>query len=786
MTSPFIPCSFSYGDAPAGGSVMPMVIAGRDPSDTIDKQYQAGYLWLSSLDMGGSGNMYVQSGNTSGEPNWTSVTAGAAGGVSTLSDGSTQVSPVGGNIALEGTANQITSTSDVSGHDITFSIPSVFIAPGSIKASTTLEVGTDLTVDGNASVTGNLAVTGNETITGDLTVTGNLVTGGITENGNVGINTTGAGTTTIGNAAAGLIKFDVGTGDFKINGGGNDIDIGTDAAANTILIGNTNTTTSVHIESGTGDIKIDGATTAEIFLGTTTQTGTITIGQSTAGENIDIGSGINVGAQVITIGNGDSGANSTVDILSGAGTAGAGVLALGNNARVTTIGMGNVAPAAARVITIAGGNQAQNDTVTILGGAASAGTQTFNLFNGNSAGATQNVNIGTGTGAVGINIGTGATGVKTIAIGGTAANVITIANTQTAGSLTIGNAMTSGTVTIGGNSMTGTINIGTANNATGQIVNILSAATITGQNFLHLLDGATPAANQTVSIMTGVGTAGTYTFNLLTGNSTGTTQAVNIATGSAATTISVGGTGANTVAIANTQTGGSLSLAHAMTTGNIAIGDAQTTGTLTIGSTAAGSGAVRIVDGTGAQIINFATGAGAKTLTIGSTNTTSTTTINAGSGNIVMVGAVTKTTNPAFLAYLAATANNKTGDGTSYTLGTDALTEVFDRGTNFNTNGTFTAPVTGIYDLRAQVAVSGCTIATTFAISIVTTLRTYTNTFVRTASADNHMCEISALCDMTATNTATVTIVVTGEAAATDEITGGATLVSYFCGCLVA
>ncbi len=62
MTSPFIPCSFTYGDAPAGGSVMPMVIAGRNPTAN-DKQYDAGYLWLSALSLGGSGLLFYQGGH---------------------------------------------------------------------------------------------------------------------------------------------------------------------------------------------------------------------------------------------------------------------------------------------------------------------------------------------------------------------------------------------------------------------------------------------------------------------------------------------------------------------------------------------------------------------------------------------------------------------------------------------------------------------------------------------------------------------------------------------------
>lgn len=53
---------------------------------------------------------------------------------------------------------------------------------------------------------------------------------------------------------------------------------------------------------------------------------------------------------------------------------------------------------------------------------------------------------------------------------------------------------------------------------------------------------------------------------------------------------------------------------------------------------------------------------------------------------------------PAFLAYLSATASNVTGDGTSYTVVCN--TEIFDQGSDYNTTtGLFTAPVTGRYAL---------------------------------------------------------------------------------------
>ena len=70
-------------------------------------------------------------------------------------------------------------------------------------------------------------------------------------------------------------------------------------------------------------------------------------------------------------------------------------------------------------------------------------------------------------------------------------------------------------------------------------------------------------------------------------------------------------------------------------------------------------------------------------------------------------GEVTLPLQPAFHAYLASQDANVTGDGTRYTLGTNvALTERFDQNADFNTNGTFTAPITGRYSFKAQVKLS--------------------------------------------------------------------------------
>lgn len=98
-------------------------------------------------------------------------------------------------------------------------------------------------------------------------------------------------------------------------------------------------------------------------------------------------------------------------------------------------------------------------------------------------------------------------------------------------------------------------------------------------------------------------------------------------------------------------------------------------------------------------------------------------------------GSVLKPRQPAFRAFLNINDNNVTGDGTVYTLGTNtALTIDFDQGSNFNTNGTFTAPVTGIYLFQATALLSMTGAVTGTGYGFVTTLRTYTSTVTRGGS----------------------------------------------------
>ena len=259
-----------------------------------------------------------------------------------------------------------------------------------------------------------------------------------------------------------------------------------------------------------------------------------------------------------------------------------------------------------------------------------------------------------------------------------AANLITIGSQTGAASLILkagtGNfavqPAATGTITLGTAANTGTMTLGLS--TAGQTINIASAASIAGATVINLCAGATPAANQTLNIMTGVGTAGTYAVNILTGNSTGTTQTVSIGTGSAETDITLGGTGANAIAINNTTTAGTFAVGNAMTTGTISLGGASQTGTVTlckstvaqtlnIQSAASTTGAqvVNILKGatpvanTTLNIMNGAGTAGTQAIAILSSGATRAGTYNIGDGAAAHVGVIGSTTASAALTLQA-------------------------------------------------------------------------------------------------------------------------------------
>lgn len=154
---------------------------------------------------------------------------------------------------------------------------------------------------------------------------------------------------------------------------------------------------------------------------------------------------------------------------------------------------------------------------------------------------------------------------------------------------------------------------------------------------------------------------------------------------------------------------------------------------------------------------------------------------------ISTAGEVTFPLQSAFSAYLGATVLNKTGAGTAYQLGTDALTEIFDRNSDFVTSGTFTAPVTGLYVLAASMNdVGNDTLVVTHIIQIVTSNRTYSAADHVVPNGNNGSAAGCFICDMDAGDTAVANAYAFGSGAGnTTDIYGEASFATGFQGFLL-
>lgn len=155
-------------------------------------------------------------------------------------------------------------------------------------------------------------------------------------------------------------------------------------------------------------------------------------------------SGANISGYLVVDGDcelawGDEGIE--VEILSGAGGTVSSTLRMGNNSSVTRIDIGDTTTTSTpRTTTINGGAQVQDDTLRLMVGAHSAGSQTLNIMTGAHTGGTQSVNILTGTSPGGTqNLRLGSVGTNISFLGKTPAAV------QTQGALT--NSVTAGGVT---------------------------------------------------------------------------------------------------------------------------------------------------------------------------------------------------------------------------------------------------------------------------------------------------------------------------------------------------
>lgn len=290
----------------------------------------------------------------------------------------------------------------------------------------------------------------------------------------------------------------------------------------------------------------------------------------------------------------------------------------------------------------------------------------------------------------------------------------------------------------------------------------------------------------------------------LTGNSGGavfpTAGNTNIV-GDGVTVNVVGNPGTSTLTISTAvdgiqtitgDTGGPLSGANITFTGGttgLSFNGAATTETLVFAGITANGGTVSLATDATNSTINVGTGAGIKTSTFGSTNTTSSTAIQSGTGNVAINAGLTidstgrnyNTVQPAFSAYLASGGGSATGDATNYTVGFNG--EIFDQGGVFDTGTfTFTAPINGRYYLSTMVRCQQYTAAFSESRLVIrTSNRDYEKgqngaKSFETKTSDNYYgMSNTVLADMDAADTAIVRMQVSGSTKTIDvvESSGG-------------
>lgn len=505
--------------------------------------------------------------------------------------------------------------------------------------------GKSLTITAGTAGSGGSALVG-----GDLVLQAG--TGGGT-NGNGGNITIDAGAPN-GSGSGGTIN--IGTANasgvnIATNASAHTVAIGNGAAVQSITIGSTNSTSSLLLQAGTGNLSIQ------------TQGGTLGIGDNAVAQTIQIGNSTGATSVSVDCGTGNClfGTTSTVHTTTVGSVNGASTTTLQAGTGGINIGTGGIA-----------------NTVQIGSTTLSSGTQTINLGTNNVAGGTTNVTIGSGSasasgsttvrGKDGVTFstngvvrgtfgtandfyfgnGASAASPNNFTIQGTASTTTAVAGgslTIQGGNATVGNA-NGGNITVDagapfGTGNGGTVNIGTVNAAT---VQIGSTTLSSGTQTINL--GTNNTSGGTTNVVIGSGsasTAGTTTVRAKTSITLSTNGVVrsfidtsnniffgNGSSNAAPNNFTIQGTASTTTAVA----GGTITLQGGnANTGNANGGDLSLNGGAGIGSGV--SGLVKVGAAAFSSVTNTTCAANC-TLTQANIDTYSTIVVNSSTAGITM------------------------------------------------------------------------------------------------------------------------------------------------------
>lgn len=318
-------------------------------------------------------------------------------------------------------------------------------------------------------------------------------------------------------------------------------------------------------------------------------------------------------------------------------------VAIGSGTGGNTIGLGTGANASAQTVNISSGASGANSTVNILSGNGSAGTQTCNILTGTRAGA---LNLGTGAAAHVISIGSASAGAVTVdTASGISLDAATASNftvTGAAQDLTLASA--GGSIAISSTENAANAIALTANGGTSETI-VLTSSQGTGAASIALTSTAGG-----LTLTGGLATADA--INIVASNAAGGididcgTAGINAAAANGPIVIT-SGTGAINISAdaaattVNFATGGSVKTltlgssngasVSTLQSGSGGIAITATNGAITANS---GTGAIGISTDATATTVSIASGAGVKVLNLGSTNSTSSTNLTAGSGGV--------------------------------------------------------------------------------------------------------------------------------------------------------